>query len=732
MPLPTPILDDRSFSQLRDELVRRIPVYAPEWTDHNPSDPGIALLELFAFLGENVLYRFNQIPEATKLAFLKYLQIPLLPATSARAIVSLTVSDPDGDWPLVTREAEAMAGPVPFELQEEVHVWPATVRAYCRTKADPPRAGEEQTFAERTLRALDRQVAAQYYRVDEVPADPLAPGSAVVDFGQAVDRSMWIAVVADREKDVPALRSKMAGKTVTLGFAPDEIVTSRKEGILLPAQGEVAAKAAHESGLTWKVSLGRGQDDLPLFRAAAVVADSTNGLRALGCIQVELPRGATDLGVPPIANPDLAGTGDLPPVVDDPKVAPRIVLWLCVSRTDRTPLGRVRWVGANSSTVVNVAKAPLELVGVGTAEANQAFALVNKPVVAGSLRLEVEDVDGWRTWDAVDDFSNSGPEDRHYVLDREAGQVRFGDTVRGYAPQLAQRIRAREYRYGGGSAGNVAAKAISQLRGVSNVTAKNLMPARGGADSEPVAQALDRIPGEIKRCDRAVTADDFVALAKQTQGWALGRAECLPLFHPTELRDVPGVVSVIVWPTEDAHHPSAPVPDKSLLRAVGAWLDARRLLTTELYVIPPTYKRISITVGLHVKKGAAVEGVKRWVELVIRQFLAPLPPYGPEGNGWPLGRRVIAAEIAAAALQVDGVAYLEGAGVRIAQQGSDGKWHEHPHQILLARHEVVELVNVVIVDAAAPPAPGDPVDVGQGGGGTAPTPLPVPTIKVEC
>ena len=52
-------------SNLRDELVRRIPVYTPEWTDHNASDPGITLIELFSFLGENLLFRFNQIPEAT-------------------------------------------------------------------------------------------------------------------------------------------------------------------------------------------------------------------------------------------------------------------------------------------------------------------------------------------------------------------------------------------------------------------------------------------------------------------------------------------------------------------------------------------------------------------------------------------------------------------------------------------------------------------------------------------
>src|SRR4029077_21191693 len=101
MPLPRPILDDRSYEQLRDELVRRIPVYAPEWTDHNPSDPGIALLELFAFLGENLLYRFNQIPETARLEFLHLLRIPLRPAQPSRALVALTAKSATGDFVLV-------------------------------------------------------------------------------------------------------------------------------------------------------------------------------------------------------------------------------------------------------------------------------------------------------------------------------------------------------------------------------------------------------------------------------------------------------------------------------------------------------------------------------------------------------------------------------------------------------------------------------------------------------
>src|SRR3954447_26379269 len=108
MPLPSPILDDRSYEQLRDELVRRIPVYAPEWTDHNPSDPGIALVELFAFLGENLLFRFNQIPETTKLQFLRLLDVPLRPASAAQGMVTFSTKQPGGV--LVEQETTVRAG----------------------------------------------------------------------------------------------------------------------------------------------------------------------------------------------------------------------------------------------------------------------------------------------------------------------------------------------------------------------------------------------------------------------------------------------------------------------------------------------------------------------------------------------------------------------------------------------------------------------------------------------
>jgi hypothetical protein len=62
MPLPIPTLDDRTFDQLVDEAKTIIPKHFPAWTDHNFSDPGIAYMELFAFLIENAIYQINRVP----------------------------------------------------------------------------------------------------------------------------------------------------------------------------------------------------------------------------------------------------------------------------------------------------------------------------------------------------------------------------------------------------------------------------------------------------------------------------------------------------------------------------------------------------------------------------------------------------------------------------------------------------------------------------------------------
>ena len=85
MPLQIPSIDDRRYQDLLNEALARIPVHNPEWTNFNKSDPGVTLLELFAFLTENLLYRSNQIPERNRRKFLQLLGVPATSIVCARS-----------------------------------------------------------------------------------------------------------------------------------------------------------------------------------------------------------------------------------------------------------------------------------------------------------------------------------------------------------------------------------------------------------------------------------------------------------------------------------------------------------------------------------------------------------------------------------------------------------------------------------------------------------------------
>jgi predicted phage baseplate assembly protein len=267
----------------------------------------------------------------------------------------------------------------------------------------------------------------------------------------------------------------------------------------------------------------------------------------------------------------------------------------------------------------------------------------------------------------------------------------------------------------------VKAGAVSQVvGGPDGVKVTNPLPTAGGEDGETITQALQRIPGELARHDRAVTQEDFKELARIV---GVGRAECLPRFDPvTKSSDAAGVVTVMVWPTADPRHPNAPVADATLLSAVCSQLDTRRLVTTELYVIPATYHPVAVSIGLAVKTGYSAIGVRRWVEMIVRQYLAPLPPFGPDGNGWSLGHRVHGPELEAAVVQVEGVDFVEDLKVADLASGT-----AVIGTVELAGWEVPELREITVVTGSAP-------DPGSGGltPPPGPPPVPVPVPKDVC
>jgi hypothetical protein len=720
MPLLTPILDDRTYQQLRDELVGRIPVYTPEWTDLHPGDPGIALLELLASLGEHVLFKFNQLPDAARMAFLRLLDVPLDPAGVAQGMVQFTVKGKDPVEILVPQDSTVRAGKVIYTTSTEVVAQPIEMIAATRMSAPLPTDEEFRARAEAAVQALalTGEQTPAYYEVRTLAADTTDPTAQPLDPAESVDGALWLAILRRENDDVaPDLR----GRLFMIGYQPDSDIPAMTDVDACPGDGA----GPPSPPLVWRITAPGNGSDPVRYVTVKVLGDTTAALTKMGAITLSLP---DDVGMNVPDDPALKGTGDLPPTFEDDR-DDRIIAWLQATRPDEvvTPIVRVGWIGVNASPVIQEQVASAELLGIGTAEAGQRYRLVHPGTRPSSVALDVEEAGSWVRWEEIDDLSAS-PAGRHFQLDAESGEIRFGDGIRGRAPQIGERIRVLSYRYGGGIEGNVAPKAIGKCD-VAGVDVVNPWPTSGGSEPEELADAIERIPAELRRRDRAVTRGDFAELAMRTPGAELARAECLPLFDPhAPTVERPGAVSVVVWPQRDRRHPSAPRPDRATLSSICRYLDERRLVTTELFVIPPTYRRIAVAVGVHVKPDHGIEAVRRWVELVLRQYLAPVPPYGPEGQGWPLGRRVHGPELEAAALQVDGVEYLEGLRISVEGTGPNGPtWQErdNPPTVELEPYEVPQLAAITVV--TGPPLPPG-AELEPPSDPRVPVPIPVPRL----
>lgn len=133
MSLPVPNLDDRSWKQIVDEAVRLIPRYCPEWTNHNSSDPGITLLELYAWMTEMVIYRLNKVPEKNFLTFLDLIGVRLKPPEPARVVLEFTPSE-GADGELLVKKGTQVAtlqsgggDPVTYETLRDLTLLPVKV-----------------------------------------------------------------------------------------------------------------------------------------------------------------------------------------------------------------------------------------------------------------------------------------------------------------------------------------------------------------------------------------------------------------------------------------------------------------------------------------------------------------------------------------------------------------------------------------------------------------------------
>lgn len=611
MPFPIPRLDDRSFQDLVDDAKRLVQQRCPSWTDHNVSDPGVTLLELFAWMTDIVVYRLNRVPDRLYLKFLELVGIVPFPPTAARVDVTFrltaprpaTVTVPPGTQ-MATRRIHD-AEPVVFTTVEVIDIVPCELSALGTVDA------QGQTIDRST--ELDRSQPFLCFSSPPVPDECL-----LIGLSAAVPRCL-VALRIDCD---------IQGHGVDPRWPP----------------------------LIWEAWTEDGWLPCELER------DDTGGLNVAGDVLLHVPSGH----VRTLLAGSLAGWLRC-------RITPTAERQEPYSDSPRISSVKAHTIGG-TATAVHAAVIDVEQLGVSEGVSGQRFPLAYRPVVPDqpepvlevSVAEPVDADDQWEQWQLVDSFAAYGPTDRVFRLDHMTGEIELGPAVRqpdgtmrqfGAVAPKGSRLRIRGYRVGGGSAGNVAAHLVTVLKSsipYLRAEVDNRQPALGGVDGETIAEMRDRAPLALRARDRAVTVADCEQLARQAAP-EVGRVTCLPV-----TADDPALRLLVVprVPVDTPVSFADLVPPPDLLSSIAAYLEPRRIVGSRLLVVPPVYQGVTVVATARARDRRKASAVEKAALAALHRYLHPLAG-GPDGTGWPYGRPVHIGEIYAVLQQVRGIELVD-------------------------------------------------------------------------
>ena len=608
MALPAPNLDDRRFQELVDEAKRMVMQRCPEWTDHNVSDPGVTLIETFAYMTDLMLYRLNRVPDRLYVKFLELIGLQLFPPTAARTDVTFWLSAP-AEGSLVVPAGTNVATlrseheePVVFSTNDELRVVGCSLHAVATEGAG---SGEQVDQTDRL------QLRASFPAFSPVP---VAGDAFSIALSEAVPRC---AVMLQFDCSVEGI-----------GVDPTN------------------------PPLIWEAWSGEVWDRCEVDR------DETGGLNRAGAVVLHVPPSHR----PAVLNDRRAGWVRARVRASEPG-EPSYTSSPVIRALQASTVGGT--IGAVHAELVQD-----ETLGASEGTPGQRFLVQRSPILrAGdSLRVHVTSEDGWEEWTEVEHFAASGPDDRHFVVDAVGAEICFGPAVReqdgtlrryGSVPPKGALIQLPSYAVGGGRRGNVSKGSIRTLKSsipfVSSV--ENRKPAVGGVEGETLDEAKARGPILLRTRSRAVTTEDFEQLARAAAP-EIARVRCIAANNEAEA----GGVRVLVVPSAQIVRGQVRfeelVPPTSSLEAIREELDNARLVGTRVVIEPPLYRGVTVVAQLRARPRADVERIRAEALERLGHYFNPLVG-GPDGNGWPWGRPVQSGDAFAVLQGVPGVDVVE-------------------------------------------------------------------------
>ena len=597
--LPDINLDNEYFDEILDNARNLIASIYPEWTDFNYHDPGMTMVEMFAFMKESQQYYINKIGSENIRKYLK-----LLGLERRRKVPSLTdVSILYENDITAVKGTKLFAGDICFEADRRTYISASSIDiCVCDYGDEENIISRDQFYFGGNLHILPfrkKDGGVFYIGFDK----PLAENEVhTIYFDVTSDDGIGRNPITDPDRFIPLVGicaeyfdgvnwTKLKYKDDTFGFLfPGRFCFSLRTSHCKCSVG------GHEAYYI-RFSVTDGEyDALPVlkyiyFNLLPVTQRDTKAE------YTDLPPGDeirlfTELSALGNTKVFLKGRDGLytPVRSFDKRIDPDTGEICCT-----IPGG----AASEGIRVVNVMPdfAQEGAVGYGTGLPFQSYDLDTTEIEYErfAIMTELPDTGGkYVEWKKVKDFSTAGTDDFVYVLDSENGTITFGDCIRGMAPE--GEIFIIGYSLTRGAEGCVTAGKINEINGFDKdeIYVENLRPSVGGLNEESIEECFIKAQKLLSTTNTIVTDEDCEKCVTAAQGLRIEKCKVVKNDSSN------GIVSMVVVKPYAAD--GMGVPSRRYIRNILAELEPRRMLGSQFMVIRPEYAEISVYADVTVSR----------------------------------------------------------------------------------------------------------------------------------
>lgn len=629
--IPEIVFDTEEFDSIFEEARGKIAGMYPEWTDYNYHDPGITLLEVFAWLKEGQQFYMDQTGEEQMEKFLKLLGTRRLRKEPAQAVLVVDVEENL----LLPKGTKFYADNICYETVESNYVIKQDIvkcfHGYEEIEgfidkrqlgfgyslhfpmfgSEP---GRRDTFYIGLLDALPEQteisIYFQFYKDYEVKRNPLTQ-QMVVPFVHYVMECLteegWMEVKV-RQDD-------------TFSFLQDgqfyfELPVAMSEGTVLG-----------EEGYFLRIRILDGEYDvapvldsfsinvLKVWQHEQVVEHSTTQDFTIQEDGMLAWRGTNYLDIFGETDIYIENSGYLkksPVVQKYIDVKHGFCSFACKLPDGTEQPERIHMVSSFEEG------RRMQVLGMGTEYPDQTYSLSDTEALYEDFSLMVEEKDGYQIWEKVEDFADSGPEDRHFRFDSREGTVQFGDGYHGLPPD--GEIRILSYARSAGVMGKVKDGQIQKASMEYDEAIQVFQPESsvGGRSEETFEQSFLRVREDMERPVTAVSYQDYENYVKKTPGLMI--ASCKALL-PQQVKEIfpyydESAVTMVVKPYQKGTGKSI---WKAYWKNIKAYIEPFRMAGTSVYLIGAEYIQFEVYVEVSLESHY-VEGEQMVKEAVETFF----------------------------------------------------------------------------------------------------------------